>query len=124
MADSSKDELERLQKLRTELATRLVAIEDEQKTVEENVKILREKRDSFASLRIEKKELEDKLKEPNRLSMSEAILKTKEEIENKKDTLEPEKEEPSKTIEKKDEQILESDETPEEPVKKKKLGIF
>ncbi len=136
MADTSQ-ELERLQKLRAELESRLVAVEDEQKTVQENVKILREKaaiqelekkvkekQDVVASLRIKKKELEDKLEDPNKLSMSDAVLIAKVEIENKKDKLETRKEEPSKAIGKKDEKTLETDETPEEQEKKKKLKFF
>ncbi len=136
MTDTSQ-ELERLQKLRAELESRLAAVDDEQKTVEENVKILREKamirelekkvkekRDIVASLRIEKKELEDKLKEPNKLSMSDAVLIAKVEIENKKDKLETLKEEPSKAIGKDHEKTLETDETPEEQEKKKKLRFF
>ncbi|UCE16807.1 MAG: hypothetical protein JSV12_04180 [Candidatus Bathyarchaeota archaeon] len=152
MTDTSK-ELERLQKLRTELESRLAAIDDEHKTVEEDIIILREKvlihelekkmkekGDAVAGLRIEKRELEDRMKNPNkfsekkepedktrepkRLSLSEAILKAKEEMENKKDTVEEEKEEPSSVFRKKDEQIPESDEKKEEPEKKKKLGIF
>jgi len=168
MTDTSQ-ELERLQKLRTELESRLAAIDDEHKTVEEDIRILREKvlihelekkmkekGDAVAGLRIEKRELEDRMKNPNkfsekkepedktrepnnfsekkepedktrepkRLSLSEAILKAKEEMENKKDTVEEEKEEPSSVFRKKDEQIPESDEKKEEPEKKKKLGIF
>lgn len=136
MADSNQ-ELERLQKLRTELESRLEAIDDEQKTVEENVKLLREKlvireleekmrekRDMIASLRIEKNELQERLKKPNTLSMSETFLKAKAEIENKEDALEEDTEEPSKPIGKEDETTLENDETTEEPEKKKKLGIF
>jgi len=110
MTDSPKDELEKLQKLRAELESRLAAIDEEQETAKEEAKILREKaairelekkirekQDALASLRIEKKELEDNLKAPNRLSISEAIQKTKAEIENKKDTLETEKEEAQKS---------------------------
>jgi hypothetical protein len=136
MTDTSQ-ELERLQKLKAELESRLVAVEDEQKTVEENVKILREKvairelekkakekRDVVVSLRIEKKELEDKLKEPNKLSMSDAVLIAKVEIENKKDKLETQEEEPSKVVGEKDEKTLETDETSEEQEKKKKLRFF
>jgi hypothetical protein len=128
MTDSPKDELEKLQKLRTELESRLAAIDEEQETAEEELKILREKaairelerkmkekQDALASLRIEKKELEDNSKAPNRLSISEAIQKTKAEIENKKDTLETEKEEGQKS---------ESDETQEEEDSKKRLGFF
>jgi chromosome segregation ATPase len=128
MTDSPKDELEKLQKLRAELESRLATIDEEQETVEEESKILREKtairelekkirekQDALASLRIEKKELEDNLKAPNRLSISEAIQKTKAEIENKKDTLETEKEEGQKS---------ESDETQEEENSKKKLRFF
>jgi len=136
MADSSQ-ELERLQKLKTELESRLAAIDDEHKTVEEDVRVLREKlairdleekmrekRDLIAGLRIEKNELEEKMKNPKTLSMTEIPLKTREEIEDKEDALEEDKEEPSKSIGNKDEPTLESDETPEEPEKKKKLGIF
>ncbi len=119
------------------MESRLAAVDDEQKTVEENVKILREKaairelekkmkekRDIVASLRIEKKRLEDKLKEPNKLSMTDAVLIANVEIENEKDTLETQKEEPSKTMRKEAEKTLETDETPEEQEKKKKLRFF
>jgi len=152
MVDKSQ-ELERLQKVRAELESRLAAIDDEHKTAEEDLKILREKAtirelerkmkekgDVVAGLRIEKKELEDKMKdpnklskkkeledktrEPNKLSLSEAILKAKAEMENKKDTVEEEKEEPSSVFQKKDERTPERDEKPKEPEKKKKLGIF
>jgi prophage DNA circulation protein len=142
MVDTSKDEMEKLQKLRTELESRLAVIEDEQQTVEENIKVLREKaairelektmrakQDALASLRIEKKELEDTLKAP-KLSISEAIQKTKAEIENTKNALETEKEEHPRVIWKKDEQTpedketAESDEAPEEKEKKKKLKFF
>jgi hypothetical protein len=135
--DDRTKELERLQKVRAELESRLAAIEDEQKTVGEDVMVLREKvairelekkmkekRDVVASLRIEKNELEGKMKGSNRLSLSETIMKAKEETENEKDALETEKEEPSNKILRKDEQIPESDETPEESEKKKRLGIF
>lgn len=136
MADTSQ-ELERLQKVRTELESRLVTIEDQQKDVEEDVRLLREKvairelekkirekGEAVAGLRNEKKELEDKLKEPGKLSVSEAVLKAKAEMENEEDMLETEKEEPSRAILRKDEQKPERDETPEEPEKKKKLRIF
>ena len=43
MVDTSKDEMEKLQKLRTELESRLAVIENEQWTVEKNIKVLREK---------------------------------------------------------------------------------
>ena len=143
MVDTPQDEVEKLQKLRTELESRLAVIEDEQQTVEENIKVLREKaairelektmrakQDALASLRIEKKELEDTLKAPNKLSISEAIQKTKAEIENTKNAPETEKEEHPRVIWKKDEQTpedketAESDEAPEEKEKKKKLKFF
>lgn len=143
MVDISKDEMEKLQKLRTELESRLAAIEEEQKAVEEETRILREKaairelerkvrekQEELANLRIEKKELEDKLKAPNKLSISEAIQKTKAEIESKKELLETRKEEQPRIIWKKDEQTSESGKTPEaerkEPVeeKKRKLKFF
>jgi len=138
MADTSQ-ELERLQKLRTELESRLASVEDEHKTVEEDIRILKEKlaiqelekklkekQDVLAGLRIEKNELEDKMGQPSKLSMSEALLRAKVAIENNKDMLETEKEEeePSRAILKKDEQILESAGKPEVPDKKKKLRIF
>ena len=72
MVDTSKDELEKLQKLRTEFESRLAAIEEEQNTVEKGMKILRQKvaireldesvrrkRQELAGLRLEKKRLED-----------------------------------------------------------------
>jgi hypothetical protein len=165
MVGSSKDEMEKLQKLRTELESRLAAIEEEQKTVEEETKVLREKaairelerkmrekQDALANLRIEKKELEDKIKAPNeeeledtsktstKLSISEAIQKTKEEIEKKKNALEMEEEENQRVIWKKDDQAPEdakpeedeskepsedeSKESEEEEEKKKKLKFF
>jgi hypothetical protein len=102
---------------------------------------MREKQDALASLRIEKKELEDNLKAPNKkelkdtfnppnkLSIAEAIQKTKAEIEKNKNRLETEKEEHPKIIWKKDEQTPEStksaeDENKEEQEKKKKLRFF
>jgi hypothetical protein len=165
MVDSSRDEMEKLQKLRTELESRLAAIEKEQKTVEDETRMLREKatirelerkmrekQDALASLRIEKKELEDKMKAPNKkelvdtlktsnkLSISEAIQKTREEIEQKKNALGMEKEEPPRVIWKTDEQTPEntkpqedeskkpsedeSKESKEEQEKKKKLKFF
>jgi hypothetical protein len=157
--------MEKLQKLRTELESRLAAIEEEQKSVEDETMVLREKaairelerkmrgkQDALANLRIEKKDLEDKMKAPNRkeledtlktsnkLSISEAIQKTKEEIEKKKNALEMEKEETPRIIWKKDEQTPEnakpreyeskepsedkSKESEEEQGKKKKLKFF
>jgi len=116
MTDSPKDELEKLQKLRAELESRLAAIDEEQETLEEESKIIREKaairelekkmrekQDALANLRIEKKELEDNLKAPNKkelkdtfnapnkLSIAEVIQKTKAEIEKKKNRLETER---------------------------------
>jgi hypothetical protein len=142
MVDTSKDEMEKLQKLRTELESRLAVIENEQRNVEENIKVLREKaairelektmrakQDALANLRIEKKELEDKMKAPNKkelkdtfnapnkLSISEAIQKTKAEIEKNKNRLETEKEEHPKLIWKKDEQTPESTKPPEDESK-------
>lgn len=127
MVNTSNDEMEKLQKLRTELERRLATIEEEQKTVEEETNILREKaairelekkvrekQDALASLRIKKKELEDQIKAPTKLSISEAIQKTKAEIENKKNALETEKEEQPKVIWKKDEQTPESKEPQED----------
>jgi hypothetical protein len=86
------------------LESRLAAIDEEQETAEEELKILREKaaiqelekkmrekQDALANIHIEKKELEDKINAPNRkeladtlkasnkLSISETIQKTKEE---------------------------------------------
>ena len=157
MTDSPKDELEKLQKLRTELESRLAVIADEQRNVEENIKVLREKaairelektmrtkQDALANLRIEKKELEDKMKAPNKkelkdtfnapnkLSIAEAIQKTKAEIEKNKNRLETEKEEHPKIIWKRDEQTPEnakpqedeSKESEEKQEKKKKLRFF
>jgi len=139
MADTPQ-ELERLQKLRTELENRLASIEDEHKTVEEDIKILKEKlaiqelekklkekQDAVATLRVEKNELEDKMGGSSRLSMSEALLRAKVAIENNKDILETEKkeeEEPSRAILRKDERTLESTGKPEGQDKKKKLRIF
>jgi len=142
MVDTSKDEMEKLQKLRTELESRLAVIADEQRNVEENIKVLREKaairelekkmrekQDALANLRIEKKELEDKMKAPNKkelkdtfnapnkLSIAEAIQKTKAEIEKNKNRLETEKEEHPKIIWKKDEQTPESTKPPEDESK-------
>jgi len=137
MVNTSNDEMEKLQKLRTELERRLISIEEEQKTVEEETRVLREKaairelekkvrekQDALASLRIKKKELEDQMKGPTKLSISEAIQKTKAEIESKKDTPETEKEEQPRVIWKKDEQTPESDESSEEQEKKKKRKFF
>jgi len=72
MSDSSKDELEKLRKLRTELESILASIEGEQKTVEEGMEILRQKvaireleesvrrrQEELAGLGLEKKRLED-----------------------------------------------------------------
>jgi hypothetical protein len=72
MVDTSKDEMEKLQKLRTELESRLAAIEEEKKAEEEEVKFLREKvaireleesvrrrQKELEGLRLEKKTLED-----------------------------------------------------------------
>jgi len=72
MVDTSKDEMEKLRKLRTELESRLAVIEDEQKAEEEEIKILREKaaireleesvrrrQEELAGLRFDKKRLED-----------------------------------------------------------------
>jgi predicted nucleic acid-binding Zn-ribbon protein len=86
MVDSPEDELEKLQKLRTELESRLAEIDEKRETEEENVKVLREKvaireleekisakQDSLAGLRIEKNELEDKLKAPNKNEPEDAL---------------------------------------------------
>jgi len=72
MANTPQDEMEKLQKLRTELESRLAVIDDEHRTVEENIKVLREKvaireleelvrrrQEELAGLRLEKKSLED-----------------------------------------------------------------
>jgi len=72
MFDSSKDEMEKLQKLRTELESRLAVIEEEQKAEEEEIKVLRQKvaireleesvrrrQKELEGLRLEKKTLED-----------------------------------------------------------------
>jgi hypothetical protein len=133
-------------------------VEEETRVLREKAAIrelerkMREKQDALANLRIEKKDLEDKMKAPNRkeltdtlktsnnLSISEAIQKTKEEIEKKKNALETEKKETPKIIWKKDEQTPEntkpqedesnkpsedeSKESEEEQGKKKKLKFF
>jgi len=72
MVNTSEDKLEKLQKLRTELESRLAVIDDEHRTVEENIKVLREKvaireleqsvrrrQEELAGLRLETKRLED-----------------------------------------------------------------
>lgn len=136
MSNSSKNELERLQKLRAELESRLAALEDDEKTVEEDITVLREKAavedlkrkikekgDALSSLRVEKKELEDKMKEPNFLSISEAIHKVKAEKEKNKEMQETEEKESSTETWKKDEEPPESEETSEEQ-QKKKLRFF
>lgn len=138
MSSSSKNELERLQKLRAELESRLAALEDDEKTVEEDITVLREKAavedlkrkikekgDALSSLRVEKKELEDKMKEPNFLSISEAIHKVKaeKEKEKNKEMQETEEKESSTGTWKKDEEPPESEETSEEQ-QKKKLRFF
>jgi len=136
MSNSSKNELERLQKLRAELESRLAALEDDEKTVEEDITVLREKAavedlkrkikekgDALAGLRVEKKELEDKMKEPNILSISEAIHKVRAEKEKNKQMQETEEKESSTETWKKDEEPPESEETSEEQ-QKKKLRFF
>jgi len=137
MTDSSKDELEKIQKLRAELESKLAAAQRDRIALEEGMQIFREKaavrelekklkeeQNALTNLRIEKKELEDQMKTPTKLSISEAIQKTKAEIENKKDTPETGKEEHSRVIWKKDEQTPESDESSEEQEKKKKRRFF
>ena len=77
MVDTSKDEMEKLQELRTALESRLEFIEEEQETVEEEMKILRQKvaireleesvrrrQDELAGLRLEKKRLKDESNRP------------------------------------------------------------
>jgi len=72
MADISGSKIERLQRLRMELEGLLVTIDVEQKTLEEEIKPIREKmaiqelqeavrkrRDELAALRLQKKRLED-----------------------------------------------------------------
>jgi hypothetical protein len=145
MSDSSKDELEKIKKLRAELESKLGYAQRDRKALEEGMQILREKaavreledklreeQDAVTSLRIEKKELEDKTKVPNMLSILEVIKKPKAEMEGKKDTPEKEKEEHSRMIWKKDEQAPEntkpqedeSKESEEEQEKKKKRRFF
>lgn len=129
MTDSPKDELEKLQKLRAELESKLAAIDADQKSVEESIKVLREKaairelekkvrerQNALASLAFEKNELEEKLKhEPKESWMPEDVPKAKEEIESKEDVLETEKEEKQEPV---------SEETSEEQDSKKKLRFF
>ena len=74
MFSASNDELEKLRKLRTELESRLAAIEEEKKTEEEEIEIIRQKvairdleesmrrrREELAGLRLEKRRLEDEV---------------------------------------------------------------
>ena len=70
MSDSSKDELEKLRKLRTELESILASIEGEQKTVEEGMEILRQKvaiRELEESVRRRQQELDGLRLEKKRL---------------------------------------------------------
>jgi len=77
MADTSNGEIDRLQRLRTELENRLAALEEEQKTLEEETKTIRQKlaireleesvrkrQKELAGLRLEKQKLEDGLDGP------------------------------------------------------------
>jgi len=74
MFSASEDKLEKLRKLRTELESRLAAVEEEQKALEEETKVLRQKvaireleesvrrrQQELAGLRLEKKRLEDEI---------------------------------------------------------------
>jgi len=129
MTDSPKDELEKLQKLRAELESKLATIDADQKKVEESITVLREKaaiqhlerkvrekQDALVTLTFEKNELKKKLKqEPQESWMPEDIPKGKEEMESKEDMPETEKEEEQEPV---------SDKTPEEQDSKKKLRFF
>jgi len=72
MADISSSQIERLQRLRIELESRLTTIDAEQKSLEEKIKPIRQKvaiqelqeavrkrRDELAALRLQKKRLDD-----------------------------------------------------------------
>jgi len=71
MADISSSQIERLQRLRMELESRLAAIDAEQKSLEEKIKpirqkvaiqelqeVVRKRRDELVDLRLQKKRLE------------------------------------------------------------------
>lgn len=99
MSATSKD-LEKLQEERRELEGKLMKIDEQEKTLRESIKLLEEqiavrelkekikaKETEVASLSLEKGELEEKLREPYKLSILEAVKRAKEEIGNKEDAL-------------------------------------
>jgi len=145
MPDLPNDEMEKLQKKRAELESRLATVRKDRNTLEQETKVLGEKvaiweleeklneeQDIVAKLTFEKKELEDKMKAPKKVLTSEATQKTKAEGEDKKDK--PETDEQSRVIWRKDEQTpvswrkneqtSENDETPQKQESKKKLKFF
>lgn len=113
MTDSAKDELEDLQKRKEELMSKLEAVRRDRNTLEEGIRILKEKaavreleqklreeQNAFSKLSFEKKELEERLNQPSRFStIKVAVEKNKTELEHKKDTSETEAKEQPQTEE-------------------------
>ena len=142
MTDSSKEELEKIRKLRAEFENKLANATRDRKALEEEMQILREKaavreledklreeQDAIAGLRIEKKGLENKSKSTKEFATSGIIQKPGAETKDKIDK--PETDEQTRIIWKKDEQTPENtkpleDENKEleEQEKKKKLKFF
>ena len=131
MSASSKDELEKLKKLRAELESELAAkwkhrtpFEFEAETRREKVAIQELKaeldrvNDRAAKANPERIELEDKLKSTKALATSRDIQKSG--AETKDEMGKPETDEQTRIIWKKNEQTPESNETPEEKKKKKR----
>jgi hypothetical protein len=150
MTDSSKAELEKLKKQRAELESKLVAVqknrntlEDETGVLEETVAIrelvekLKEEEDAVAKLTLKREELRNRSKAPKESATPKAAQKMKEEVEDK-----PETAEQTRVIWKRDEQTPiswkrdeetpenakpqedESKESEEKQEKKKKLKFF
>ena len=143
MPDSNGAELEELQRRKEEMLNRLEAIKQDRLALEESIHILREKnairelegqmraeQNVLSKLSFEKQELEERLNQPIKLSIINAIeqaRKSREDNMNTKETeatdSDAEQEEQSEAAWKEPEEEAESDKEPEEEGKKR-LGIF
>jgi len=145
MSDSSKAELEKLKKQRTELESKLAAkwkhrtpFELEAETLREKVAI-RELKDELgivndraAKVNLKRRGLEDKLKSTKEFATSGVIQKSEAEVKHKIDKPETDeqtrsiwdKDEKSPVSWKKNEQTPESNETPKSEETKKKRKFF
>lgn len=124
MTVSAEDELVELQRRKEDLMNRLEVIRRDRSTLEEGIRILKERmavreleerlraeQNALSKLSFERQELEERLNQPGKLSVLEAIEKAKTEQKHKENTVEAEPKKQPETEETKQPEAEETKET-------------